>query len=117
MYAFGRCCIANGAATAAADDGCLGINLILRPGAGSWLRSSRKMVRCAGHGFDDVADEDDSGATTEPRYSPCYSPTVSLAPCSKLKFSGPYSDAAFNGSEYGPENLSFEKGARLTVGL
>ena len=70
MFPTGRCRVAIGAAAAAADDGCLGINLILRPGAHGWSRSKRKMVRCAGHGFDDVADEDDSGAPAQPRYSP-----------------------------------------------
>ena len=59
---------------AAVDDGCLGINLILRPGAHGWSRSKRKMVRCAGHGFDDVADEDDSGATAQPATVPATVP-------------------------------------------
>ena len=72
MFPTGRCRVAIGAAAAAANDGCLGINLTLRPGAHGWSRSKRKMVRCAGHGFDDVADEDDSGATAQPRNCPAH---------------------------------------------
>ena len=65
MFPTGRCRVAIGAAAAAANDGCLGINLTPRPGARSWSCSKRKMVRCARHGFDDVADEDDSGAPAQ----------------------------------------------------
>ena len=60
-----------------ADDSRLGVKLTPRPGARGWSRSKRKMVRCAEHGFNDVADEDDSGAPAQPRYplqSHCGSP-------------------------------------------
>ena len=65
IFPFGRCRVATGAAAAAADDGCFGINLIPRPGARGRAGSKRKMARCAGHGFDDVADEGDSGCCTK----------------------------------------------------
>ena len=97
MYPFGRCRVAIGAAMAAVDDGCLGINLILRPGAHGWSRSKRKMARCAGHGFDDVADEEDSGATAQPRYSPRYSPTVAL-PRTEAASAAPLCDSVWKGA-------------------
>ena len=47
------------------NDSRLGVKLTPRPRARGRAGSKRKMARCAGHGFDDVADEGDSGCCTK----------------------------------------------------
>ena len=62
MFPIGTCHVSlstAGAAAAAADTSCLGIGLIPRPRVRGWLRLQRQMARCAGHGFGDVADENE----------------------------------------------------------
>ena len=70
-----------------AEDSCLGVKLTPRPRACACSRSRCKMARCAGHGFDDVADGDGSGDRRRTAMTAGFLPSASFASVALLGWS------------------------------